>query len=144
MFPGLGMPLFTSTYTNKVDKKGRVSVPASFRSTLSGDDQTIAVFPSLVSKAIEGFDYSYLEHISERLNNFEMLVSPSLTPEPAAKILSRSITISFDADGRIVLPQEFIRHAGITDRATFVGLGRTFQIWAPQEYDAAMSQSEGA
>ena len=118
-------------------------MPASFRSTLPGDDQSIAIFPSLVSKAIEGFDYSYLEHISDRLNNFDMLTSPSLTPSPAAKILSRSMTISCDADGRIVLPQDFIRHAGITDRALFVGLGRTFQIWAPEEYDAVMLQSEG-
>lgn len=137
------MPLFTSTYINKVDKKGRVSVPASFRSALPGDDQSIAVFPSLVSRAIEGFDYLYLEHISERLNNFDMLTSPGLTQEPAAKILSRSMTISCDTDGRIVLSQDFIRHAGITDRALFVGLGRTFQIWSPEEYDVAMSQSEG-
>jgi len=138
------MPLFTSTYTNRVDKKGRVSIPAAFRSTLPGDDQSIAVFPSLVSKAIEGFDYPYLEHISERLNNFDMLISPSLTQNPAAKILSRSITITCDADGRIVLPQEFIRHTGITDRAIFVGLGRTFQIWAPEEYDVVMAQGQGA
>ncbi len=138
------MPLFSSTYTNKVDKKGRVSVPASFRSTLPDDDQSIAILPSLVSKAIEGFDYLYLENISERLNNFDMLTSPSLAQDPAAKILSRSMTISFDSDGRIVLPQEFIKHAGITDRALFVGLGRTFQIWAPEEFDAAMLQGGGA
>ncbi|MCK5425397.1 MAG: hypothetical protein KAI89_08495 [Emcibacter sp.] len=138
------MPLFTSTYINRVDKKGRVSVPASFRSTLPGDDQAIAVFPSLVSNAIEGFDYLYLEDIAERLNNFDMLTTPTLTQEPAAKILSRSMAISCDSDGRIVLPQEFIRHAAITDRALFVGLGRTFQIWSPEEYDIALPQNEGA
>lgn len=137
------MPLFTSTYTNKVDKKGRVSLPAAFRSTLPDDDQSITVFPSLVSKALEGFDYLYLENISERLNNFDMLTSPSLTQDPAAKILSRSMTVSFDSDGRIVLPQDFISHAGITDRAVFVGLGRTFQIWSPEEYEASTRQGEG-
>ncbi|MCF8474323.1 MAG: hypothetical protein K9G26_06455 [Emcibacter sp.] len=137
------MPLFTSTYINKVDKKGRVSVPASFRATIPSEDQSVAVFPSLVSKAIEGFDCSYLEHISERLNNYEMLITPIQKQEPAAKILSKSITISIDADGRIVLPQDFIKHAGITDRALFVGLGRTFQIWGPEEYDCAMAQGGG-
>lgn len=137
------MPLFTSTYTNKVDKKGRVSVPAAFRAALPDSDQCVAVFPSLVSKAIEGFDFPYLEHISERLNNFDMLISPSLAQDPAAKILSRSIKISFDGDGRMVLPQDFMKHAGISDRALFVGLGRTFQIWSPEEYQAVF-QSEGA
>lgn len=131
------MPLFTSTYTNKVDKKGRVSVPAPFRATLPEGDQSVAAFPSLISTAIEGFDYGYLEHISERLNNFDMLISPSQKQDPAAKILSRSITLSIDSDGRMVLPQEFMKHAGITDRAVFVGLGRTFQIWSPEDYEAA-------
>ena len=138
------MPLFTSTYTNRVDKKGRVSIPAAFRSTLPDDDQSVAIFPSLVSKAIEGFDNQYLEHISDRLSNFDMLTTPSLTQDPAAKILSRSMTISFDGDGRLVLPQDFIKHAGITDRAIFVGLGRTFQIWSPEEYEAALKQGDGA
>ncbi|NOZ42011.1 MAG: division/cell wall cluster transcriptional repressor MraZ [Alphaproteobacteria bacterium] len=138
------MPLFTSTYTNRVDKKGRVSVPAAFRSTLPDGDQSIAVLPSLGSRAIEGFDYSYLEHISERLDNFDMLTSPGRAQDPAAKILSRSISISIDSDGRIVLPRDFINHAGIVDRAVFVGLGRTFQIWAPAEYDAVLARDEGA
>jgi len=138
------MPLFTSTYINKVDKKGRVSVPAAFRSTLPSGDQSIALFPSLASRAIEGFDYLFLEHISDKLDNFDMLVSPGRLQDPAAKILSRSVTISIDGDGRIVLPQEFMKHAGIADRAVFVGLGRTFQIWAPEEYDAVMVRDEGA
>lgn len=127
-----------------MDKKGRVSVPAAFRSALPADDQSIAVFPSLVSKAIEGFDYQYLEDISERLNSFDMLVSPIQKMDPAAKILSRSITISIDSDGRIVLPQEFMCHTGMTDRALFIGLGRTFQIWDPDAYAAYIAQSEGA
>jgi len=140
---GQVMPLFTSTYTNRVDKKGRVSIPAAFRATLPADDQSITVLPSLVSKAIEGFDYQYLGEISDRLSNFDMLTTPSLTQDPAAKILSRSLTISFDGDGRIVLPQELMKHAGITDRAVFVGFGRTFQIWSPEEYDAAILGSDG-
>ena len=138
------MPLFTSNYTNKVDKKGRVSLPAAFRATLPLDEASITLMPSLVSKAIEGFDYQYLEHISTQLNNFDMLISPRLVQDPAAKILSRSLTISFDGDGRIVLPQEFMKHAGITDRAVFVGFGRTFQIWSPTEYDAVILRGEGA
>jgi len=138
------MPLFSSTYTNKVDKKGRVSIPAPFRSTLPDDDQSISILPSLVSKAIEGFDYSYLVQISERLNNYDLLTAPSLSLDPAAKILSRSLTTSIDNDGRIVLPQEFMKHAGISDRAVFVGLGKTFQIWSPDAHKAAMMQNEGA
>ncbi len=141
---GQVMPLFTSTYTNKVDKKGRVSIPAAFRATLPAKDQSITVLPSLVSKAIDGFDYQYLGEISNRLSNFDMITTPRRPLDPAAKILSRSLTISFDGDGRIVLPQELMKHAGITDRAVFVGFGRTFQILSPEEYEATILEEEGA
>ncbi len=136
------MPIFTSTYTNKVDKKGRVSVPASFRSTLPDDDQSVSIFPSLVGRAIEGFDRSYLDHIQARLDNYDMMTIPVETQDPAIKILSRVLTISIDSDGRIVLPQEFIKHAGIADRAVFVGLGSSFQIWSPKEHVAVYGQND--
>lgn len=137
------MPLFTSTYTNKVDKKGRVSVPAAFRSTLPDGAQFIAALPSLYGKAIEGFDYGYLKNISEKMDSYDMMITPVKKRDPAAKIISRSIKISIDSDGRIVLPQKFLDHAGITDKAVFVGLGRTFQILSVEEYEALLAEEEG-
>lgn len=138
---GQGMPLFSATYINKVDKKGRVSVPAAFRSALPGDDPSISILPSLVSRAIEGFDHLYLNQISERVNSYEILTISNLPADPASEIVSRSQTMTYDGDGRIVLPPNFIEHAGITDRAVFVGMGRTFRIWSPEEYEASRSQS---
>jgi MraZ protein len=37
----------------------------------------------------------------------------------------------FDGGGRIVLPEDFMAKAGLTDKGAFVGKGRTFQIWEP-------------
>ncbi|PHZ85590.1 division/cell wall cluster transcriptional repressor MraZ [Paremcibacter congregatus] len=136
------MPLFTSTYTNRVDKKGRVSVPASFRATLPEGDQTITVLRSLNGAAIEGFDAGYLQDISEKVDNFDLLTSALPKQNPAMKILRKSAPLNIDSDGRVVLPQDYMAHAGITDRAVFVGLGRTFQIWSPEEHDRAMGEEE--
>lgn len=136
------MSIFTSTYTNKVDSKGRVSVPAPFRSTLpEGKDQCVVLFPSLVRKALEGFDHGYLEQISSKLDNYAMFLERS--PDPASKILAKCITLSFDAEGRMVLPKALMDHAAITDKVTFVGQGATFQIWSPDGYEAEMAQEEG-
>jgi len=136
------MSIFTSTYTNKVDSKGRVSVPAAFRATLpEGKDQCVVLFPSLVRQALEGFDHGYLEQISAKLDNYAMFVEN--TPSPASKILAKCITLSFDAEGRMVLPKVLMDHAGITDKVTFVGQGATFQIWDPKAYEKSMIQEEG-
>jgi MraZ protein len=44
------------------------------------------------------------------------------------------VQLPFDGEGRILLPDHLRGHAGIGDQATFVGFGRTFQIWAPDAY----------
>ncbi len=46
-----------------------------------------------------------------------------------------SSELPFDGEGRIILPAKLAEHAGITDRATFVGRGTRFQIWAPEIYE---------
>lgn len=138
------MPIFSSTYINKVDKKGRVSVPAAFRSELPDDNPAISILPSLVCKAIEGFDRQYLSNINDQIDNFDIMTNAGKRQSPAAKIISRSITITIDSDGRIVLPQAFLKHAGIGDKAVFVGLGSSFRIWGPEAHDEAVMQDEGA
>ena len=40
----------------------------------------------------------------------------------------------FDSTGRIVLTEKLLQHAGITDSAVFVGKGRKFQIWNPENW----------
>ncbi len=40
--------------------------------------------------------------------------------------------MSFDGEGRILLPPALVEHAGITERAGFVGMGSSFQIWEPE------------
>ena len=136
------MPIFTSTYTNKVDKKGRVSVPAPFRATLNaGQDGSIVLFPSLIRTALEGFDVSFLETISSRVDNFSLFTERKA--DPASQILAKCITLAFDGEGRVVLPQALLDYAGITDKVIFVGQGSTFQIWNPEHYEAELRLVEG-
>ena len=51
-------------------------------------------------------------------------------------IFSDAKEFPFDSTGRIVLTEKLLKHAGITDKALFVGKGRTFQIWNPDTYQA--------
>ena len=52
-----------------------------------------------------------------------------------SSIFADAQQLAFDGEGRIILPQALCEHAGITENAAFVGLGRTFQIWEPQRFE---------
>lgn len=127
------MALFLSTYINKVDKKGRVSVPASFRTALSG--QTFAgiiAFRSPNFPALEACGADRMERLSRSLDDLAMFSQEQ--DDLAALIFAGSYQLPFDGDGRIVLPDPLAEHAKIGDRAAFVGRGPMFQIWNPEAY----------
>ena len=135
------MALFLSRSTHKVDKKGRVSVPAAFRSALGdalGEGVGLAE-PITGQQAIEA---TPMARIVARLAQLDTLKSDS--PQRAALVMmtlgnTRQVTI--DGDGRMILPEDLIAHAGIGDTAVFVGLGHTFQIWEPKALDTYMTEA---
>lgn len=136
------MPLFLSTYVNKVDKKGRVSIPARFRAQLAKHNfSSVILFPSYTNAAIEGCGEDFMEEMQARLGKFDPF--SEVNDDLASSIMSDSIEQTFDGEGRIVLPEGLLKHAGITDSAAFIGLGDRFQIWEPkagEEYKAAARQ----
>ena len=123
-----------STYVNKVDRKGRVSVPATFRAALKDQSlEGIVAFPSLDYDALEATGIDTMEAISAGLDEIEQSEEQQGF---ATLILARSQRLPFDPEGRIVLPEKLAAHAHITESAAFVGLGPTFQIWEPDRFAA--------
>lgn len=133
--------LFLSTTINKVDKKGRVSVPASFRAAMDHENfQGVVVFQSYTQNAIEGVGMSSMEAMNDRMDDHFALFSDD-HDELATVLFGESIQLAFDGDGRITLPQSLMEAVGINDQAAFVGLGRKFQIWNPKTLEV---RKEGA
>ena len=126
--------MFLSTYENKLDKKGRVSVPASFRSYLSNLGYNgVICYPSFNNQCIEAWPQDRIEKISnaiDSLNPFE-----EKKDYFATSILSESINLQFDSEGRILLTSKLLKHAKIKNNMLFVGQGRTFQIWEPATFE---------
>ena len=133
---------FISTYENKVVKKGRVSVPAAYRSALGSEVyQGVIAYPSLTDPAIEGFGRGTLEELNRRRfdqslegGDFAQTLVGQSDDGLVETIMSLANELPFDGEGRIILPARLAEHAGITDRATFVGRGTRFQIWAPDRH----------
>ena len=126
--------MFLSTYENKLDKKGRVSVPASFRSHLSNLGYNgVICYPSFNNNCIEAWTQDRIEKISnaiDSLNPFE-----EKKDYFATSILSESINLQFDTEGRISITSKLLKHAKIKSNILFVGQGKTFQIWEPASYE---------
>ena len=126
--------MFLSTYENKLDKKGRVSVPASFRSYLSNLGYNgVICFPSFNHNCIEAWPQDRIEKISnaiDSLNPFE-----EKKDFFATSILSESTSLQFDNEGRIIITSKLLKHAKIKNSILFVGQGKTFKIWEPSNYE---------
>ena len=126
--------MFLSIFENRLVKKGRVSVPASYRAHLSSLGYNgIICFPSFNNQSIEAWSQDRIEKISnsiDTLNPFD-----EKKDYFATSILSESINLQFDSEGRILLGQKLLKHAKIKNSMLFVGQGKTFQIWEPTSFE---------
>ena len=139
----IGLATFLSTWVNKVDRKGRVSVPAPWRAALQGQPfQGVIVYPSLRAAALEGFGRDALEAMNRsQLDRslasghvLDALTGGGEEHDLIETIMGLARELPFDPEGRITLPRPLAEEAGISDEATFVGLGNRFQIWAPDRH----------
>jgi MraZ protein len=127
---------FVSTVINRLDAKGRVSVPAPFRQILAQQSLPgVYCIPSFALPALEAFGEAMMAQTLERLGKYDPLFNAEYDDEAYA-VLGRSQLLKFDDDGRVTLPLDFIQHAGITERVMFIGLGVKFQIWDPVRFEA--------
>jgi len=126
--------MFLSSYENKLDKKGRVSVPASFRSYLSSIGYNgFVTYPSFNHEALEACSEDRIEKLSntiDSLNPFE-----EKRDYFATSVLSESVSLQFDSEGRVLITDKLLNHAKIKNSILFVGLGKTFQIWEPKFFE---------
>ena len=125
--------MFISTYENKLDKKGRVSVPASYRSHLSSLGYNgVVCYPSFTNSSIEFCPQNRLEKIADTidtLNPFDENRDIFST-----SILANSFQLNFDSEGRITLADKLLKHSGIKEKVLFVGQGKSFQMWEPSVF----------
>lgn len=130
------MALFTSTYVNRIDKKGRVSVPAAFRSVLDGQQGGNAIYlkPNHGLGAIDGHSEAYMERIMDRIDALPLGSEERIAQEMV--YFGESVRIQCDPEGRIGLPRDLMEQAGLEEQAVFVGMGRYFQIWQPDAFAA--------
>ena len=122
------------TILNKVDAKGRVSLPSEYRAIVKETGSEIVCYRSLSAPCLEGCLEELLDKLATQMENnldFFSEVQDDLTN----LVFGDAKRYPFDSTGRIMLSEKLLKHAKISDSAVFVGKGRKFQIWNPENWE---------
>jgi MraZ protein len=134
------MDRFVSNTTLRLDSKGRVSIPASFRSVLGRDGfDGLFCYPALDRPAIDAGGNALMAEIEALISRFAPF--SDAREQFALALYGTSETLKIDGDGRMMLSINLRRHAGITEAVTFVGLGHKFQIWEPGRFQNELAEA---
>lgn len=134
------MSLFLSSYENRLDTKGRISVPASFRASVMNENFAgVVLYRSFTNNCIEGMTMSRMEQMANATD--KMGVFDSELDDLSAMLFADARPLAFDVTGRVVIPADLLEHAGIKDTAVFVGRGNSFQIWNPDAFRNVQTQA---
>jgi len=134
------MDRFVSNATLRLDSKGRVSIPASFRSVLGRDGfDGLYCYPALALPAIDAGGNALMAEIEALIARYAPYSDQR--ERFALALYGTSETLKIDGEGRVVLSETLKRHAGITEAVTFVGLGHKFQIWEPGRFRQELAEA---
>ena len=134
------MALFIDTFVNKIDSKGRVSVPATFRAALGSQS-----FPGIVAlplhkyRAIRCAGMDWMEELGRTVNKTDFFSEEQ--DDLTSTIFGDTKQLPFDGEGRIMLPAPLTSHAGIDGVAAFVGRGPFFEIWEPKALEVYKAEA---
>lgn len=140
---------FRGEGVQKVDAKGRVSIPAHYRRVLEAGDPTwsegkapefVIVYGDERRDFLECFTIDSANEVDEKIAR---LPRGSAARRRLERLFNgQSLPATVDETGRIVLPAKLRQKIGIEGEAYFIAMGDTFQIWKPENYDASFAEVE--
>ncbi len=139
------MRRFRGESLHKVDRKGRVSIPAQFRRVLEEGDpdfseknnpMCVLVYGRRQRNCIEGYSIRAINQVDDMV---AQLPRYSREREILERFLNaQSVYAQIDENGRLVLSAKLREIIRIDSEAIFVGMGDKFQIWEPKAYESDM------
>ena len=134
------MDRFVANFTLRLDSKGRVSIPGSFRSVLGRDGfEGLYCYPALDRPAIDAGGNALMGEVEALIGRYAPFSDQR--EQFALALYGTSETLKIDGEGRVVLSDNLKRHAEISEAVTFVGLGHKFQIWEPGRFHGELAEA---
>lgn len=133
------MANFIGEYSGKADAKGRIMFPAAFRKQLAGEGQEEFVINRGFEACLVLYPKKEWDAISKKIN--------ALNPFKAEnrnfiRLFNNGATlVSLDTAGRLLLPRELMKYAGIESDLYFAANGRKIEIWSKAGYEKMLNVS---
>ncbi len=136
-----GPTYYSSVYRHGVDEKRRLSVPAKWRPAKSGTELTLVLWPK--EKVGSCLRVLPPHKMADLMRDIDAMPNTDPTKTVLKRFIgSRSAQVTLDSVGRICLPEEIAKSAGITDEAVLVGLLDRFEIWSPERHELVSKADE--
>ena len=144
---------FRGESVHRVDAKGRVSVPASFRRVLelgdpdwveNGNPSFVLIYGLDGTTCLNGYTKIEADRLGARI---EAMPYGNLRKKLERRLMTQSVYLTLDDNGRFVLTQALRDQFDISAEAKFAGMNEKFEIWAPSAYladQAALDEEDDA
>ena len=123
---------FTGEHAGKIDAKGRLVLPSRFKSQLPKDKEEEVVLRMGFLSSLELYPMKVYEPQHEKISALNMFDKDQLALRRF--FFSRTVFLSLDNLGRLLIPRNFLSHAELKQEALFVGVGDFVEIWSPEGY----------
>ena len=127
---------FVGSFPHSLDAKKRVFIPAKFREELGAEFYITRKFDPYLSI-----------YTAEEWEEFVTLIS-ALPESEAAELqdylLGAAQKCTPDSNGRIILDEKLMKHAGISKNVVFVGAGKQIKIWSEETWNERESKRDPA
>jgi MraZ protein len=137
----VGRTYYNSLYRHGMDEKRRLQVPAKWRPEKPGTELTLVLWP----KAKEGPCLRVLPpaKMADLMRDIDAMPNSDASKVVLKRFIgSKSVQVTLDSVGRICLPEEMAKAAGIKEEAVLVGLLDRFEIWSPERFEKVTAADE--
>ena len=147
---------FRGEFYQKVDGKARVSIPAAFRAVLNADDpqkgekggaRLYMVYGGKARNFVECYSKQGADRLAEDIESMELGSKERTRAE--RDLISRSVMVEVDGEGRIVLPPQVREKMGFHGddlagggEAAFAGFTNRFRLYRREVYDAELAEDD--
>ena len=122
-------------YHQKIDEKGRLTIPAKLRSEL-GDN-------FIVTRGLDGCLFIYKKETWEKIrNNYQELPNVKEARNFMRFFLSGATNLEFDKQGRINISQPLIKYADPSKDTIIIGVGDRLEIWSNDRWEKLLTENE--
>ena len=127
--------VFLGEFQHSVDSKGRLAIPARFRSKIERG--------AVLTRGVETCLFVYtLETWEQKARELDAsLLDPRQRRMVERRFFGMAFECELDAQGRIVLPARYRQYAGLNGEAVVVGARDRFEVWSPAEWERYLDET---